>query len=286
MKKLAINFLCQDHPKDCLFELVNFKQGEKHQYEKKQNCLIFFLKGKVDVISNSQEKQEFTEDCMMFLFRLTAVEFYIKEDTQLLIHTYTNSSFRTIRCILDEFYTYSKNMANEIQHNRKLHLVPAFVPYINSVMTYIQDNKGNSSIWYLKHQEAMHILSFCYSKTEITSFIQPMLSEPLPFKFLVTSYSREVKTVEELSDICGYDTDNFRKLFKKHFGVPVYQWLQDEKSKRVLHLITTTETPLKDIMREFEFTSPSHLNKFCKKHLGDTPSNIRAKNLNKPPLTF
>lgn len=65
--------------------------------------------------------------------------------------------------------------------------------------------------------------------------------------------------------------------FKKAFGIPAYEWLMQEKSKRLLVAIANSEDDFKNIIDEFDFSSHSHFYKFCKARFGYSPTELRKK---------
>lgn len=75
----------------------------------------------------------------------------------------------------------------------------------------------------------------------------------------------------------GYEVNSFRMKFKKVFGIPAYEWLMQEKSKRLLVAIANSEDDFKNIIDEFDFSSHSHFYKFCKARFGYSPTELRKK---------
>ena len=75
----------------------------------------------------------------------------------------------------------------------------------------------------------------------------------------------------------GYGINSFRVKFKKNFGIPSYQWLLNEKAKRILKCLTTEGEDFKSIIDDFDFSSHSHFYKFCKTQFGLTPEELKKK---------
>lgn len=142
--------------------------------------------------------------------------------------------------------------------------------YLNHIIDY--------QFWGLKHQELIYLLVL-YHQKEVVYFSQSLQSEESTFKYLVSSHSITAKNCSELAASCGYHLKTFSKLFKEEFNQTVYQWLQDRKAKQIKELILQSDIPFKTIMFDFDFTSASHLNKFCKKYFGDTPTNLRQRSM-------
>lgn len=276
-KKLLNGYHCQEPPTDCVFKHLSLvPEKEAIRLNKEVNYLVFFLSGKAKITSNLFDEVLFERDDIFFLPRLSDCKVEIIEDTNILVHTFNNSSCNVTRCILNNLYTYSQNFTNnDVTYVCKLKSVPAFKIYSESILNFIKDGHGDSSIWHIKHQEVFQMLKKYYDRDILRSFLLPMLSEVVPFKSTVLTHAKHANNVKELADLCGYGIVNFRRLFKKQFGMPVFQWLQAEKAKRIRYALTTSDLSIKEITNEYGFQSASHFSKFCKQYLGDIPSNIR-----------
>ncbi|MBP6537757.1 MAG: helix-turn-helix transcriptional regulator, partial [Parabacteroides sp.] len=97
------------------------------------------------------------------------------------------------------------------------------------------------------------------------------------FERLIAENYIKAKTVTDLAQMIGYGVNSFRMKFKKAFGIPAYEWLMQEKSKRLLVAIANSEDDFKNIIDEFDFSSHSHFYKFCKARFGYSPTELRKK---------
>ena len=277
-KRPLTHFPCHEYPHDCMFQLQKMYEGEEMIIaNKKTNYFIFFLSGKCSVVSSLFDKEELAGNEVLFLPRQVNAKLTAKEDAQMLIHTFANHTCNPIHCILKGHHMYSNSTANEVLYNCKQTIVPALIPYLDTVISYIQEGISNPAMWYLKHQEVMRIFTSYYNKDDLSKLFRPILHESIPFNSLVITHARKVANVQELADLCGYGLVNFRRIFSKQFGIPVYQWLQKEKSKQILYLLSETDTAINDIVNNFGFSSISNFNKFCRKTLGTNPSTIRLE---------
>ena len=86
-----------------------------------------------------------------------------------------------------------------------------------------------------------------------------------------------ISYVKELANLMGYGINSFRVKFKENFGIPAYQWLLNEKAKRILKCLTTEGEDFKSIIDDFDFSSHSHFYKFCKTQFGLTPEELKKK---------
>ena len=103
-----------------------------------------------------------------------------------------------------------------------------------------------------------------------------MTDEQIPFKSLVLAHYRKAMFTDKLAEMCGYGLSNFRKIFKKEFGMSPLRWLNQKRAEHIKYKLSLPYIPFNDIIDEFYFSSAPHFTKFCKDYLGDTPSNIRT----------
>ena len=122
-----------------------------------------------------------------------------------------------------------------------------------------------------------------YTQEEIAQiFYMSLGNSPLFVEKILGNYSK-VKTSKELAHLLGYSMRQFEKLFKENFDETPYKWMQDRKVKQILQKLMDPDIPLKQIMYDFKFSTSSHFNFYCKKHLGGTP--IQVRNGKKDNLT-
>lgn len=275
-KKLPINFICSEHPEECTFDLKELKAGETiTKTHREVHHLVFFLDGTTLVNCNLFEPTDYHAGDILFLPRMAECLFEAKTTARILIHEFNNLTCDSSSCILRELYIHSSKVADDTPYLTKVQAVPAVNVFIDSVINYLKDGKSDSALWYAKHQEAIHTLRLYYPLEVIQLFLRPLLHNSIPFENQVFMYAKYASTTDELAEMCGYSVSNFRRLFKKHFGVPVFHWLLEQKSKRIYIDLTLSDLPLKDIIKKYGFTSPSHLNKFCKQFFDATPSAIK-----------
>lgn len=82
-------------------------------------------------------------------------------------------------------------------------------------------------------------------------------------------------TVEGVAQRWGYHPDYLSALFKGTFGVPLKQYIIEERMKRVRDLLLTTSAPLKAIADQLSFGTEEQLIHFFRYHEGISPSRYR-----------
>lgn len=129
----------------------------------------------------------------------------------------------------------------------------------------------------IKYKELFFLFFAFYTKREMLDFFYYHLTEDLKFSELVLVNYRKVKTANELAKNLNYSISGFAKRFKKIFGKSPYQWMQQKRSEDIYFELLRTEKSFTELCYEYNFTSPSHFNEFCKSQFGHTPGVIRRQ---------
>lgn len=153
----------------------------------------------------------------------------------------------------------------------------ALVKFIDSLTLYLDDKLTCSYLYQLKIKELFFIFRSYYDPKDLYAFFYMYLTNNNSFSDYIYKNYKKVKTVEEFAKLSNYSLSGFQKRFKKVFGMPVYQWMKEQRSRNILHEINNTKKSFKEISDDFGFYSPSHFNDFCKMQFGSTPGDIRKK---------
>lgn len=182
-------------------------------------------------------------------------------------------------CDCFSFNNISKEKEEDLLYDIKyLHFNTALVKYVDSLTLYLEDKLTCSYLYQLKIKEFFFILRSYYEAKDLYMFFYMYLTNNTSFSDYIYKNYKKVKTVEEFAKLSNYSLSGFQKRFKKVFGVPVYQWMKEQRSRNILHEINNTKKSFKEISDDFGFYSPSHFNDFCKMQFGATPGDIRKKN--------
>ncbi len=128
----------------------------------------------------------------------------------------------------------------------------------------------------IKVQEFLCIMNVSYTGQQIENFFKPILSSDRVFSEFIYSAYRKVKPEQDLADLAYYSLSGFKKRFKKVFSMAPAQWLKMKKAEDVYYELNQGQKSFKQICEEYNFSSTSHFNTFCKKYLGATPGIIRS----------
>lgn len=83
--------------------------------------------------------------------------------------------------------------------------------------------------------------------------------------------------VESLAEAAGYSRFHFSRLFRDAIGVSPYQYLMQQRMRKALELLTTTDMPIKQIASQVGFEEVTWFTTTFKKHIGQTPGTVRKE---------
>lgn len=266
--------LCNETPSDCYFEIKSYATGATVSHDDIEiNYLIYCQAGYARISSTLFHDEILCAGEIMFVPRMSECSGMALSDVTLFIHKFNNTVCKAENCILSFLYNH-RHIENKI-YCCKLTAPDSLQGLMSSVESYITDETHDLPIWHLKHKELIWWFTRYFQADELRSFFHPMTDEQVPFKSLVHTHYRKANTTAELADLCGYGIHTFRRIFKKEFGISVYQWLIQKRAENIRYRLSQTYIPFVDIMDEFNFSTPANLSNFCRKSLGDSPSNIR-----------
>lgn len=237
------------------------------------NYLIFCQSGHARITSTLFHDEILCAGEVMFVPRGSECSGTALSDVTLLVHKFNNTVCRAEKCILS--YLYSHRLPDSKIYCCKLTAPTSMRVLMDTVATYITDETHDSDLWKLKHKELIWVFTRYYTAEELRIFFHPMTGEQIPFRNLVLTHYRKANNTEELAGLCGYSIHTFRRVFKKEFDIPVYQWLIKKRAENIRYRLSQFFVPLTDIIDEFNFSSAQHFSSFCKQYLGDTPGNLR-----------
>jgi AraC-like DNA-binding protein len=150
--------------------------------------------------------------------------------------------------------------------------------YVNMLTQTNEDGLKCTYFHEIKQKELLFYLRAYYQKEDLLCFFFFFFNSDISFSEQIHQNIDKLKTVEEFAALTNYSIPGFKKRFVKVFGMPPYQWFTQERAKKIYHEINCTNKSFKKIAIDFNFSSPAHFNKFCKKVFGMTPSTIRENN--------
>ncbi|MDR1557491.1 MAG: AraC family transcriptional regulator [Tannerellaceae bacterium] len=256
------------------FSYYEVKEGESlRSTEKYFNYFIFLLEGEVMISCNEFRNHLCRGGEMIF----------IAQDSESVAETLTEVKY--VLLSFDNQFTLCDQLALEsLQNNdkkpsifNKIDIRPPLRLVLDSVLFYLEHKIQCRHLHAIKQKELFLIFRAFYTKEEMARFLSPMLNRNMDFKAFVLQHYQEVKTVEELANMCKISVRSFNRKFNEYFGDSPYSWMLKQKSRHIKTRLADGKTTFGSIIKEYGFSSPAHFTTYCKKQFGESPSKLRKQ---------
>lgn len=260
---------------DSEFKCVRLKRGEKIiSNREKKNCIFFLLSGSMSISLEDEPPCIIGTHEMCFLPRLANWAGVILEDTESIVFM-----FETLPSVCDKlhFESLSSYTQGIDYHFSSEDICEPLLLFLQILRGYFDSGLNCFHMQEIKRVELFLLFRAYYTKESMALFFYLLIGKSLDFKMLVLEKFKESKSVKELASFCRYSEKVFYRHFLDVFGEPPSQWLLKQKAIQVKNKLCQKQIPIKDIVFEFNFASPSHFNRFCRSQFGDTPAKVRSR---------
>ena len=268
-------------------EILELKAGENIQLDPDSNQIIFVIKGLFDIASKKiKNKRVKTEESILIPLHSPCVITAI-EDVKMMVMTFNLSITFCDRLPLElllETYGKIKNKKDSdigiLDPNQRL------TNFVNTIQEYIGDGLKCKFFFEIKIREFLFLIRAYYDKNVVFDFFKPIYSTDFVFSSDIYKNLERVKTVKDMADMLNYSLSGFEKRFKKVFNISPYQWMQEQKARKIYHEIHCSKKTFTEMAFEYDFSSPAHFNVFCKLFFGCTPGELRKENMERSASLF
>jgi len=258
-------------------EIVELVKGKPFQIFSEQNQMVFIMQGSFDILSKKIYNKNIKEgELILIPIHRTCVMTPLADACVMIMKLDFNIAFcdRLPLDLLLEKHAKNKNDLGIglLKSNQKI------TDFIKTISDYVNSDFGCSYYYDLKIREFLFLLRAYHDKKQIFNFFKPMYSGDFTFSSSIYKYLNEVRTVKELAGKLNYSLSGFEKKFKRVFDLSPYQWMQEQKARKIYREVTCTKKTFTDIAFEYDFSSPAHFNDFCKHFFQNTPGGLRKEN--------
>lgn len=254
---------------DTLIHWIIIGHGEKKEYPIDIHTLLFIRKGGayihgVDCICRKLNEGEFVA---------------LPKGAVLGVTTDNHASL--LLCAIGEEFVMNSYLSLEVlsptkEKDRVLKINVPLERLLDSLEYNI--SKGLRCCGYIrvKYNELGYLLGLHYRPEDLLALFYFILDKDALFRYMITKEANKGKSIEELARIAHMTRRGFCKKFTRVFGELPSVWLSQKKAQLIRRELVSTKRPLKDIMYEFNFPSPSSFNYFCLKYFEMPPGKLRS----------
>jgi AraC-like DNA-binding protein len=269
------HFSCPNYLKDVKtgFKLKEYQAGSEVSRESSSaNFVMFMLSGSVEI------------NCMMFpkkvasaghMFLITANSFFnlrFTEESTAITLTFDKWDFHCIQTpakCLEPYSSAPYCEVNVLEINEPLKL------FLELVRVYLKAGQSCYHFHKIKTDEFFLLMRSFYTKEQLARFLCPLLGNALEFRMFCFRTVGQVKDVGTMIEKSGMSRSAFYEKFRDEFGdISPKKWLANYNNQRILYLASIPDITVKSLMYQMGFESESAFTQYCKRHFGDTPSNI------------
>jgi AraC-like DNA-binding protein len=262
-----------------LIEVRKIEKSIPLEEQHMQSEILFLLKGEITYSFGMFNNNQMRQGQMLYLPVGYKLNYEADTETQLL---FMRPCDRIRFC--DRY-----KLEDLMHHMPEAQDIETEAPYIMEMNKIVKDytnmlaycvQKGLCCKYYYEQKivELFYLFRYFYPKPQLGKFFCKALSCDSSFSHYVLQNYDKYQSLTELAASMNITLSGLEKRFKKVFNTSGYKWMNAHKAQKIYHAICIGESPFKKLSSEFGFASKSTFNDFCKKHLGETPGEIRKKN--------
>ena len=170
------------------------------------------------------------------------------------------------------------DMRSQIEYQfRSVPIKPPMQQYLDLLIMYIESGVQCAHLHEVKEKELYLVLRWFYTDEEFLRLFYPIIGKSLDFRAQVMKNYKKVKNMDELANELNMSRSNFDSKFKEIFGIPPKKWVLKRKARSIKHYMTKPDITISDIIRQYNFESFTHFNRFCRQQFGISPSELIKK---------
>lgn len=217
--------------------------------------------------------------------------FYVPAGMQIECKAETDVHILILSCSTYDLYHRLKEVrTNTAQSNLEVKLSYGLCAYkqtlhielfVATMWKYLSEGIKCKHLQEAKIEEVLLLLNLCYTEAELYRLFHSVISkcEKIQFRSQVIRHADKSRNATELAERCGFGVRQFERKFREIFESSPYQWMLEQKKRKLLDKLIDRELPIKHLVMDFEFCSVSHLNEFCKRYYGKTAAEIRKRDV-------
>jgi AraC-like DNA-binding protein len=273
-KKEHLDCYLYNNNNEPIIRHITKRKGDGFVINGNKTQIIFLIKGAVTFSYAQHLNKSFTEQTFLLFPHGNKCRIIVHEDCDVIA---VNLHSRVNFCDhfpLEMLYQLNKK-TKENESSFPLKMNETIHDFLYCLTKSLDDGLKCAYFHELKQKELLFYLRAYYPKKDLFDFFAPILYNDISFAEMVYKNFDKAKNITELASLTNYSISGFKKRFLKVFGMPPYTWIAKEKAKKIFHEINCTQKSFKEISMEYDFSSPAHFDKFCKKLFGMSPGTIR-----------
>ena len=273
------NITCEeyDRKRHPLFQTETLAKDQSVSYNRIDcSALVFVMEGTVRVSTATYLQDVVEEGNMFVVHELDSVCIRGVEDA-VMIYCLFNSSMALCNGLSLKSFSTPPEKIKRQQSKDSLPTLPIqklLVLELTLIRKETEKNLLELRFMKVKRYLLLMMLRRLYHNDDLIYMFRYKPGEDFEFRELVFRHFSCDMNAQQLAALTQIPVATFNRKFKKAFGMPVMKWINTKRKLCILIDLKTTDMTIKEIAAKYNIT-PNYLSNFCKKHLGDTPANLR-----------
>lgn len=246
-------------------------KGDLSFFERNHNVFIFVLKGTLDLSIDKSGFIKIKAKHMITIPNKTSYKLSYPKNSSFILFYYTDPYLNATKNIL---VTMQTNVNENSITPYILHINKVLLQYLKLLIAYENHTNLNTTLHNMNKEKLFSIIKSMYSSHDVEHFFYHVLKQACSFRQYILDNHEQIERVYDLIKGSNMCSSSFHVKFQETFGVSAKQWLIVRKKENILERMKDINVTAKNIMIEFRFSSPGHLNTFCKKQFGKTPTQL------------
>lgn len=270
---------CFQHEKEVplTVELRCLERGYAEEVTFRKNGIVFMTKGKAQFILREHSEKILHEGEFVFIPMGGVVHYTVLEESRITIIRPNGQLTLCEGCRIEELYLRSVSGREYSYEIYALEISSPLWHFLDGLDETVRDGLLCRNYFDTKVKEMFILFKAYYSREQLRNFFSLILTPDTIFSEHIKANYHKYATAKELAGVMNMTPKLFSKKFVEIFGELPTNWMRKEKAKCVYHELYAGKQPIVLIVDKYNFSSQSHLNKFCKREFGKTPREIRLR---------
>lgn len=243
----------------------------------RKNHIIAMLSGSIELKYEQYPPQIIGAGEIFVLSRSSIVHSRCVEDSRFMILHFEIPATNCDKLNFQELKEMAKDLACDFN---VLPIKPPLKVFFSSLAHYLEIGANCEHLHAIKMTELFLCLRYFYRKEELAALFAPMLYKKHDFRHFVLENYERTASIHELVELAHMSKTVFFEKFKQEFGASAKQWVLSKKMQKIEYMALEPDMTVKKLMVAFDFDSLSSFQRFCKQHMGCSPTELIGRKLN------
>lgn len=266
---MILNDCFYNTDKNNIFRVKMFTGGEKLEHKSEAfNSILFVSIGEIQVRDNTKVKTV-KPDEFIVIPNGVGIDIEFNRDSTILLVSFDITNLISNSQITDRLKHIEPRglfISKPMSAKNTLRI------FLKGIYEYLNHKGIHSSVYTHKLTELLLLICFSYDASELQDIFGCLKISN--FQRNVYGNYKGIRNVSELSEKLNMNKHSFSKQFNDEFGISPAKWLSQQLAKDIIRKISNSNILAKDLMYEFNFSSATDFTRFCKRHYGQTPSEL------------